>query len=109
MEKIELDNKFDKLAKAIEGEVHYDHFWQILYSTDASDYREVPLGVVYPKSINDIKSIIDFARIENIPIIPRGGGTSLAGQVVGNGLVVDISRNYTNILEVNQQEHWARV
>ncbi len=109
MEKTELDNKFDKLTKAIEGEVHYDHFWQILYSTDASDYREVPLGVVYPKSINDIKSIIDFARIENIPIIPRGGGTSLAGQVVGNGLVVDISRNFTNILEVNQKEHWARV
>ncbi|MBP7214543.1 MAG: FAD-binding oxidoreductase, partial [Candidatus Kapabacteria bacterium] len=102
-------DKFDRLATAIQGEIHYDNFWKILYATDASDYREIPQGVVYPKTIEDIKTILDFARTENIPIIPRGGGTSLAGQVVGNGLVVDISRNFTKILEVNEQEHWASV
>jgi len=102
-------NIYNRLANEIQGEIHYDNFWKILYATDASDYREIPQGVVFPKSIEDIKAIIDFARTENIPIIPRGGGTSLAGQVVGNGLVVDISRNFTKILEINEQEHWARV
>lgn len=102
-------NIYNKLAKEIQGELYYDNFWKILYATDASDYREIPQGVVYPKTIEDVKVIIDFARTENIPIIPRGGGTSLAGQVVGNGLVVDISRNFTKILEINEQEHWARV
>ncbi|HRS01739.1 MAG TPA: FAD-linked oxidase C-terminal domain-containing protein [Bacteroidota bacterium] len=102
-------DKLEKLATSIQGEIYYDNFWKILYATDASDYREIPRGVVYPKTIDDIKTIIDFARTGNIPIIPRGGGTSLAGQTVGNGLVVDISRYFTKILEINEQEHWACV
>ena len=80
-----------------------------MYSTDASAYREVPLAVVRAKNSDDLKVLIDFARTENISLIPRTAGTSLAGQVVGTGIVVDVSRYMTAVLEFNAAEHWVRV
>jgi len=100
----------DKLKKLkIDGEIHTDSLHRILYSTDASAYREVPLGVAYPKNASDIRSLIEFAGSNNISLIPRAAGTSLAGQVVGSGLVVDISRFLNKIIEINPAEHWIRV
>ena len=62
-----------------------------------------------PKNVDDIRLLIDFASKNNLPLIPRAAGTSLAGQVVGNGIVVDISKYFNQILEVNKEEHWVRV
>ncbi len=101
--------KLRALAAQLEGEFHFDHTIRTLYATDASAYREMPLAVALPKSVDDIKRLIAFARREKIPLIPRTAGTSLAGQVVGSGLVVDVSKYLTQILEVNPEERWVRV
>ena len=86
-----------------------DSLHRILYSTDASAYRELPEGVIYPGSKEELINAVKFAAKERKPIIPRAGGTSLAGQVVGSGLVVDTSRYLNKIIEVNAKERWARV
>ena len=80
-----------------------------MYATDASDYKEVPQAVVYPKHESDIRELVRFAGENRISLIPRTAGTSLAGQVVGNGIVVDMSRHMTRILEINEKERWVRV
>jgi len=80
-----------------------------MYATDASVYRELPLAVAYPKDESDIKKLIEFALREKISLIPRAAGTSLAGQCVGNGIVVDVSRHMNRIVEVNEKEKWVRV
>ena len=80
-----------------------------LYATDASAYREMPLAVAIPKSVADIKTLISFARTHHTSLIPRTAGTSLAGQVVGNGIIVDVSKNFTQIVELNTSENWVRV
>ncbi|MFC6999831.1 FAD-binding and (Fe-S)-binding domain-containing protein [Rufibacter roseus] len=101
--------KLQALANQLEGEFFFDSTMRTLYATDASAYREVPLAVAFPASVQDIKTLISFARKEGTSIIPRTAGTSLAGQVVGNGIVVDVSRAFTKILEVNAEEGWVRV
>lgn len=93
----------------IKGEVFTDLEHQIIYSTDASAYREKPLGVAYPKDETDIVALVKYAESKGINLIPRTAGTSLAGQVVGNGLIVDMSCYMSAILEVNQKEKWVRV
>jgi FAD/FMN-containing dehydrogenase/Fe-S oxidoreductase len=98
-----------KLAGELEGELHFDNTMRTLYATDASAYREFPLAVAFPRNISDIKKLIAFARREKTSLIPRTAGTSLAGQVVGNGIVVDVSRTFTQILELNEAEGWVRV
>ncbi len=108
MENIELNN-INELRKRIKGEVFTDSTSTVLYSTDASAYFEKPLGVVFPQDAGDIREIVRFCHQNRIPIIPRGAGTSLAGQVVGNGLVVDISKYLNRIIEVNEKERWVRV
>ncbi|NTS43566.1 FAD-binding protein [Flavisolibacter sp. BT320] len=82
---------------------------RLLYATDASAYRELPLAVAIPKTENDLKRLIRFAREEKTSLIPRTAGTSLAGQVVGKGIVVDVSKHFTEILELNKEERWVRV
>ena len=88
----ELSRKLEQLCQQLEGELFYDDTMRILYATDASAYRELPLAVAIPKSNDDLKKLIEFARQEKISLIPRAAGTSLAGQVVGNGIVVDVSK-----------------
>ena len=90
-------------------QVFTDSLHKIAYATDASVYREVPYGVAYPKTISDVLELLKKASEKGIDLIPRGGGTSLAGQVVGSGIVVDISKHWNQILEINAEERWARV
>lgn len=104
-----LFSKLDVLQKKIEGNIKYDNITTTIYSTDASVYKEKPLAVIWPKNKSDIKKVICFAASENIGIITRAAGTSLAGQVVGNGIVMDLSRHMKRILEVNKEEMWVRV
>ncbi len=102
-------SRFEKLRREIGGDLYTDETQRILYATDASAYREMPLAVTRPASRDDIKKIIAFAHSEGTSVIPRGAGTSLAGQVVGPGIVVDISKYLNRILEFNREEHWIRV
>lgn len=104
-----MTEKLKKLAKELQGELFYDTTIRTLYATDASAYRELPLAVAIPQSDNDIKRLIQFASAEGTSLIPRTAGTSLAGQVVGNGIVVDVSKHFTQILELNKEEGWVRV
>lgn len=98
-----------ELARQLEGELHTGNVMRTLYATDASAYREMPLAVAIPANKDDIKKLIAFAATYQVGLIPRTAGTSLAGQVVGDGIVVDVSRHFTRILEVNPQESWVRV
>ena len=93
----------EQLHKSLKGEVLYDDLHKTLYATDASVYRKIPFAVAFPKDENDIKALIDFANKNNITLIPRTAGTSLAGQCVGDGIVVDVSKHFTNILEFDEQ------
>lgn len=102
-------DKLQALAQSLQGDFYYDTTMRTLYATDASAYREMPLAVAIPKSETDIKKLILFAKENKTSLIPRTAGTSLAGQVVGNGIVVDISKHFTKILEVNAEEKWVRV
>src|SRR6476660_2201068 len=104
-----MKEKLQQLATQLEGDLFFDDTMRILYATDASAYRELPLAVAVPKSIDDLKKLIEFARNENTSLIPRTAGTSLAGQVVGNGIVVDVSKHFTKILELNRKEGWVRL
>lgn len=93
----------------IKGEVFTDLEHKIIYSTDASAYRETPVGVAYPEDEEDIITLVKFAEDNNINLIPRTAGTSLAGQVVGDGLIVDMSRHMNHIIEINAEERWVKV
>ncbi|GAA4453491.1 FAD-binding and (Fe-S)-binding domain-containing protein [Nibrella saemangeumensis] len=98
-----------QLAGQLEGTLYDDTTMRTLYATDASAYREMPQAVVVPQTTRDLKTLIAFATQHKTSLIPRTGGTSLAGQVVGNGIVVDLSVHFTQILELNQAEGWVRV
>ena len=97
------------LSDKIQGELFTDNLHKILYATDASVYRELPLGVVYPRDAEDVAAIVRYCNTHAIPIIPRAGGTSLAGQCVGNGLVVDVSRHMINVIEIDAKAKTAIV
>ena len=93
----------------IKGEVFTDLEHKVIYSTDASAYRETPFGVAYPRDEEDIISLVKFAERNNVNLIPRTAGTSLAGQVVGQGLIVDMSRHMNHIIEINAEKRWVKV
>ena len=97
------------LEKNIEGELHYSDLMKRLYATDASVYRLLPLAVAFPKSKNDIKRLLDFAFKNSTSLIPRTAGTSLAGQCVGSGIVVDVSKYFTKILNINESNKTVTV
>ena len=90
--------KLKDLSRQLEGELFTDDTIRQLYATDASAYQEKPLAVAIPKSVADLKKIILFAGKHHTPIIPRAAGTSLAGQVVGTGIGVDVSKYFTKII-----------
>ncbi|SOD89068.1 FAD-binding and (Fe-S)-binding domain-containing protein [Spirosoma fluviale] len=105
---------FASLLPSFEGELYFDespeHTAQrILYATDASVYQEMPIAVALPKSVADIKKLLRFAQQHKLGLIPRAAGTSLAGQVVGSGIVVDISKHFGSIVGINAAERWVRV
>ena len=88
--------------------IHTDRLHKLAYATDASAYREIPAGVAYPQNEADVQELVREARRRGTCLIPRASGTSLAGQVVGKGIVVDI-RSWNKILEINPEERWVRV
>lgn len=100
---------WSQLAARLEGELHIDDVFKMLYATDASVYREMPLAVAYPRHEKDVRSLVEFALENRVPLIPRAAGTSLAGQVVGHGIVVDVSRHMTRIIEIDPRSSSARV
>jgi len=98
-----------ELKKRVEGDIHFDRYSRLLYSTDASIYQIEPIGVVVPRHKGDVQAVVELANKFNVPMLPRGGGTSLAGQTVGHALILDFSKYMQNVLEVNQEELWCRV
>jgi FAD/FMN-containing dehydrogenase/Fe-S oxidoreductase len=98
-----------ELTTQLEGELQFDSLTKTLYATDASVYREIPLAVAFPKTESDIQKLVQFATDHGTSLIPRTAGTSLAGQCVGNGIVVDVSKHFTKILEFNKEKRWVRV
>ncbi len=104
-----INKEIRTLKEGFKGDLLFDELSKIAYSTDASAYREIPFGVALPKDKEDIRELIAFANQNKISLIPRGAGTSLAGQVVGNGLVVDVSRYMKQIVELNVEQRWVRV
>lgn len=98
-----------ELRQRVSGEVRFDPFSRVLYSTDASIYQMEPVGVVIPRSAADVQAVVEVARDNRVPVLPRAGGTSLAGQTVNHAIVMDFSKNLNRVLEVNRAESWARV
>ena len=98
-----------ELRKVVEGEVRFDPMTRLLYATDASIYQIEPIGVVFPRHAGDVQAVLEVANRTGAPVLPRGAGTSLAGQTVGHAIVLDFSRHMNRVLEVNQEEGWARV
>src|SRR5690625_3618826 len=98
-----------ELTPLIEGEVRFDDRARALYATDASPYEIWPLGVVLPQTRDDIRHVLRVAREHSVPVLPRGGGTSLAGQTVGRAIVVDVSKYMTEILEFDPKGRTVKV
>jgi FAD/FMN-containing dehydrogenase/Fe-S oxidoreductase len=92
-----------RLSAALEGEVLFDRFSRGRYATDASHYQIEPVGVVVPKTMDDVRAAMAIAREEGVPLLPRGGGTSQSGQTVGRALVMDLSRHLNRLLSVDPQ------
>jgi FAD/FMN-containing dehydrogenase/Fe-S oxidoreductase len=99
-----MKKSLEELNKQISGDVKFDDLHRGMYATDASVYRKLPLGVAYPKTDIDLKKIISFAKNNNTSLIPRTAGTSLAGQCVGEGLIVDVSKYFTEIISFNKEK-----
>jgi FAD/FMN-containing dehydrogenase/Fe-S oxidoreductase len=97
------------LKNQLDGDFYIDTISKVLYATDASAYREIPIAVARPTNTEDIRKLIAFANSNKVPLIPRTAGTSLAGQVVGKGIIVDVSKYFTQILEINKEEKWVKV
>ena len=100
---------FSRLAAALAGDVHTGRAMRLLYATDASEYQEIPVAVVLPKNEDDLRVLIAFAREHRLGLIPRTAGTSLAGQVVGGGIVVDLGRHLNRIVAIDPAARRARV
>ena len=98
-----------ELKKRIEGEIRFDRYSRLLYSTDASIYQIEPIGVILPRHKGDVQAVLEVANHAGVSILPRGGGTSLAGQAVGRSIVLDFSKYMQSVLEINEEELWCRV
>jgi len=103
-----LPTFLQELQQSVSGEVRVDDISRALYSCDASIYQVEPFGVLIPHSVDDIQTALKLAAKYHIPILPRGGGTSMAGQTVNEALVIDVTPHLNHILEVNADEKWVR-
>ncbi len=99
-----MKTQLSKFSKIFNGELFSDPLHTALYATDASVYRKIPLAVAYPENERGLKQLISFAEINNTSLIPRTAGTSLAGQCVGEGIVVDVSKHFTKILHLDREK-----
>jgi FAD/FMN-containing dehydrogenase/Fe-S oxidoreductase len=98
-----------ELRAAISGEVRFDDGYRALYAVDGSNYRQTPIGVVIPRTIEEVITTVALARKYGAPILPRGGGTSLAGQSCNAAVIIDFSKYLNQIIEINPQEKYAWV
>ncbi|MEZ5413337.1 MAG: FAD-linked oxidase C-terminal domain-containing protein [Opitutaceae bacterium] len=98
-----------QLARQLTGELHHDETMRRLYATDASEYQELPLAVALPQTEEDVRTLLAFANEHRIGLIPRTAGTSLAGQVVGRGIVVDLGRHLNSIVDLDASHRRVRV
>ena len=103
------DDFANALNKSINGDVQFDQTTRLLYSTDASNYQIEPIGVVFPRDADDVVAIHTLATQQGIPLLPRGAGSSLAGQTVGHALVMDLSRYMTRVVGINGDAKTVRV
>ena len=108
-EPFDLEALANELRASLEGEVRFDEVSRLLYATDASIYQIVPIGVLVPRHAKDVQQAIQIAAKHRVPVLPRGSGTSLAGQSVGVALVLDFTKYMHDILELNVEERWVRV
>jgi FAD/FMN-containing dehydrogenase/Fe-S oxidoreductase len=104
-----LKSQLEQLASQLDGEFYHDQLMRTLYATDASVYKSLPLAVALPKNKDDIKKLVAFANEYRTSLIPRTAGTSLAGQCVGEGIVVDVSKYLNQIIEFDKDEAWVKV
>jgi FAD/FMN-containing dehydrogenase/Fe-S oxidoreductase len=104
-----INDFFADLRTKISSDIRTDDYTRIFYSTDASIYQVKPFGVLIPQNIEDVHASVELAHKYKIPIVPRAGGSSLAGQAVNEALVIDFSKYLTKVLEVNKEEQWVRV
>ena len=104
MPKSPIKDLLKELTQQLTGALFFDDLHKSIYATDASVYRIIPLAVAYPKTKDDLKHLIAFATKNKITLIPRAAGTSLAGQCVGDGIVVDVSKYFTKILGFDEKE-----
>ena len=95
-------NKLDEVGNKLSGSLVYDDLHKALYATDASVYRKIPLAIAYPKDEKDLQILIEFATSNHLTLIPRTAWTSLAGQCVGEGIIVDVSKHFTKILAFDE-------
>jgi len=98
-----------ELARALEGDVRFDHVSRLLYRTDASIYEMEPVGVVQPRTAADVEKVVQWAAAQGLTLLPRGAGTSLAGQAVGESVHLDFSVHMDRVLELDPAERWVRV
>jgi len=104
-----MQQSLKQFKSVFEGDLHYDDLYKTLYATDASVYRKIPLAVAFPKNPKAIQQLIEFATKHKTSLIPRTAGTSLAGQCVGEGIVVDVSKYFTKILSVDTEKQTVTV
>src|SRR5438045_515569 len=97
------------LRKQIQGEVRFDAGSRALYATDGSNYRQVPIGVVIPRTVEDVISTVAICRTFSAPLLSRGGGTSLAGQTCNVAVIIDWSKYVNQILEIDITNAFARI
>jgi FAD/FMN-containing dehydrogenase/Fe-S oxidoreductase len=106
---VDLESLKQSLSKHIKGEVRFSNADRGMYASDASNYRMIPLGVVLPKDSDDVVKTVEICRHHGAPIFARGGGTSIPGQTVNNGVLLDFSKYMNRIVELNPEEKYARV
>ena len=104
-----MQEELKELDLHLEGDIKWDELHKILFSTDASVYKRLPLAIAFPKTITDIQKIVGFANTNKLGLIPRAAGTSLAGQCVGDGIIVDISKHFTKILDLDIEKKTVKV
>jgi len=105
----EATHEFIQQLRKTGPEVHFDRMTRLLYSTDASIYQMIPIGVAFPRDVDEVTAAVEIAARHSVPILPRGGGSSLAGQAVGHALVLDLSRHMDQIIAIDPQTQTVRV
>ncbi len=104
-----VQDYINDLKKVASGDVRTDQYSRVLYSTDASIYKVLPYAVFFPKNVDELQAAVELAAKYKVPILPRTGGSSLAGQAVNEAIIIDLARHLDKVIEINKEERWVRV